>query len=197
MRPSWEDRGSALAKMKEKQKHQEEFGKAMGPTKRYMPDEIIEKNFRAHEAKADAREAADKQRAEDGNLMMRRAIAEQVKEKQARLDAEREEESKRSTRFKRVVNTLEEVEKEASKEERVVAVHHKGLLEAQMRDNLVRKQVFPMTQVEKSLNADMLRKVEVGTSGCTSRLHCMSNDQTHHVIDTHVEPPLLELNYIL
>jgi hypothetical protein len=39
--------------------------------------------------------------------MMRRAIAEQVKEKQARLDAEREEETKRSTRFKRVVNTLE------------------------------------------------------------------------------------------
>ena len=126
--------------------------------------------------------------------MMRRAIAEQVKEKQARLDAEREEETKRSTRFKRVVNTLEEVEKEASKEERVVAVHHKGLLEAQMRDNLVRKQVFPMTQVEKSLNADMLRKVEVGTSGCKSRLYCKSNDQTRHVIDTHFEPSLLELN---
>ena len=47
LRKQEEDRGSALAKMKEKQQAQEKFGKAMGPTKRYMPDEIIEKNFQA------------------------------------------------------------------------------------------------------------------------------------------------------
>ena len=32
-------------------------------------------------------------------------------------------------------------------------------LEAQMRDNLTRKAVFPMTETEKSFNADMLARV--------------------------------------
>ena len=36
---------------------------------------------------------------------------------------------------------------------------HRMELEAQMRDNLVRKAVFPMTDTEKSLNADMLARV--------------------------------------
>lgn len=154
-----------LKKMKEKQKHQEAFGNAIGPYKRYMPDEIIEKNFAEYERKADAREKRDAQKIVDGNLAMRRAIAEQVMAKQERLDRERAEEAKRHSRFAKVVNTLEDLEKEQSKEGRIKAVAHKGELEAQMRDNLVRKQVFPMTDVEKSLNADMLRKVAATTKG--------------------------------
>ena len=153
-----------LIKMKEKQKHQEAFGNAIGPYKRYMPDEIIEKNFAEYERKADERERRDAQKIVDGNLEMRRAIAEQVKSKQERLDRERAEESKRHERFAKVVNTLEEVEKEAGKEGRIKATYHRGELEAQMRDNLVRKQVFPMTDIEKSLNADMLRKVAATTT---------------------------------
>lgn len=149
-----------LAKMKEKQKSQEAFGNAIGPYKRYMPDEIIEKNFAEYERKADEREQRDAQKVVDGNLAMRRAIAEQVKMKQERLDRERAEDAKRHQRFAKVVNTLEEVEKEMSKEDRIKALSQRTELEAQMRDNLVRKQVFPMTETEKSLNADMLRRVE-------------------------------------
>jgi hypothetical protein len=149
-----------LAKMKEKQKHQEARGAAIGSYKRYMPDEIIEKNFAEYERKADEREERDRQKVVDGNLAMRRAIAEQVKMKQEKLDRERAEDGKRHQRFARVVNTLEDVEKEMSKEGRVKAVSHRAELEAQMRDNLTQKQVFPMTAIEKSLNADQLKRVK-------------------------------------
>ena len=91
---------------------------------------------------------------------VKKELAEQVKAKQERLDRERDEEARRYARFARVVDTLESAERESRREGFERAVRHKEELEAQMRDNMVRKKVFPMTATEKELNTALLQRVK-------------------------------------
>ena len=149
-----------LLKMKEKQKSQEAFGNAIGPYKRYMPDEIIEKNAANYDRLAAERDARDAKHQVDLNAAVKKELAEQVKAKQERLDRERDEEARRYARFARVVDTLESAERESRREGFERAVRHKEELEAQMRDNMVRKKVFPMTATEKELNTALLQRVK-------------------------------------
>ena len=58
-----------------------------------------------------------------------------------------------------MVNTLEDVEKTEQAEARARRVAHLRELEAQMRDNVERRQVFPMTETERALNSGLLERV--------------------------------------
>ena len=147
-----------IAKMKEKLDAQS-VGEPIPSYKRYMPDEVIERNARNYDRLGEEREARDVAKAEALAQETRRHLAEQVKWKQDKLDRERAAEAARHERFAYVVNTLEDVEKSEAAATRSMRVAHRMELEAQMRDNLVRKAVFPMTDTEKSLNADMLARV--------------------------------------
>jgi hypothetical protein len=149
-----------LLKMKEKQTSQEAFGNAIGPYKRYMPDEIIEKNAANYDRLAAERDARDAKHQVDLNAAVKKELAEQVKAKQERLDRERDEEARRYARFARVVDTLESAERDSKRDGFERAARHKEELEAQMRDNMVRKKVFPMTATEKELNTALLQRVK-------------------------------------
>ena len=148
-----------LEKMKAKQNSQMAATQTLLSHKRYMPDEVIERNAAAHDREAEEREARDAARRRDLDTKTRRALAEQIKFKQERLDRERAEETRRHQRFARVVNTLEDVEKTEQAEARARRVAHLRELEAQMRDNVERRQVFPMTATEKALNSGLLERV--------------------------------------
>ena len=147
-----------IRKMKEKLDAQS-VGEPVPSYKRYMPDDVIERNARNYDRLGEEREARDLARAEALAAETRRHLAEQVKWKQDKLDRERAAEAARHERFAHVVDVLEDVEKAEAEKTRNARVAHRLELEAQMRDNLTRKAVFPMTETEKSLNADMLARV--------------------------------------
>ena len=147
-----------IRKMKEKLDAQS-VGEPVPSYKRYMPDDVIERNARNYDRLGEEREARDLARSQALAAETRRHLAEQVKWKQDKLDRERAAEAARHERFAHVVDVLEDVEKAEAEKARDARVAHRLELEAQMRDNLTRKAVFPMTETEKSLNADMLARV--------------------------------------
>ena len=147
-----------IEKMKAKQNSALSTAEAY-PQKRYMPDDVIERNARNYDRLGEEREARDLARSQALAAETRRHLAEQVKWKQDKLDRERAAEAARHERFAHVVDVLEDVEKAEAEKARDARVAHRLELEAQMRDNLTRKAVFPMTETEKSLNADMLARV--------------------------------------
>jgi len=150
-----------LAAMKEKQKAAETAGAAIGEYKRWMDEKIIERNFAEREAMLDKAEEEAIKKVHEGNMEMRRVIAEQVKEKKERLAKEKMNENSRYHKFTKVLSSLDTMEKAQMMEEKHQALQWKAELEAQMRDNLVRKQVFPMTATERALNADLINNVEI------------------------------------
>ena len=147
-----------IEKMKAKQNSALSTAEAY-PQKRYMPDDVIERNAARYDRLAAEREARDLEAAAERDFQTRVALGEQVKAKQERLDRERRNEMRRHERFASVLNTLEDVEKSEKAEERARRVAHLAELEAQMRDNAERKRVFPMTATEKALNSGLLERV--------------------------------------
>ena len=127
--------------------------------RRYYDDATIARNAAAADFKAATRETLDLERAQTLAMNTKRALGEQIRAKQERLDRERVDAANKHKRFARVVDTLERVEKTSLADQRANRVAHLKQLEQQMRDNQLRKTVFPMTNTERALNSGLLAQV--------------------------------------
>mmetsp|Transcript_32293 Transcript_32293/g.102706 ORF Transcript_32293/g.102706 Transcript_32293/m.102706 type:complete len:466 (-) Transcript_32293:93-1490(-) len=154
----------ALAKMEEDQRKKREKAQKTYETKSNQEKEEldkIEKHAKAYEAAAvrrdEARKAAVVQREED----VKKALAKQLAEKQARKAALKEEEVARYEQFMNEQKEMEEAVKARKAAERSRMLSYKAELQAQMDDNAVRRRQGAMDPVEKSMNKKLLE--EIGT----------------------------------
>jgi len=154
-----EDRNKYLLEMKRKQEIAEAAGAARGSYKKWMDEKIIEKNWRAHETMLDAKEEATIQRIHAGNMEMRRVLALQLQEKQAKKKDLSAKEEARVKQFNAGLEAIEAREKRFQNVSKDKALKHKAELEAQMRDNQIRKSKVVMNDVERTMNADLLKKI--------------------------------------
>ena len=145
-----------LAKLKAAQARRELDAQQRGPAKRYMPEEVIDKNHKAYEKAKEEEEAARLKRIQDNHDEMRRVLAEQLKEKEMRKVADAEEESKRVASFLQSLKKEDELEEIRKVKIRQKAMRHKVELEAQIVEEQERKHNESMTDLEKKLNKDIL-----------------------------------------
>jgi len=157
------DRERYLEEMKRKQAIQEAAGAARGAYKRWMDEKIIEKNFAEREAQLDKREEASFKKIELGNLEMRRVLAEQLKEKQTRKLTDAEKEAQRVAKFNAGLEAIEQREAEWKERTAAKQARHRQELDAQIKDNQERKKVVLMSDTERKLNHNLLKKIESTT----------------------------------
>ena len=149
-----------LAKLKAAQARRELDAQQRGPAKRYMPEDVIEKNHREYEAAKAKEEAARLKRIQDNHDEMRRVLAVQLKEKEKRKIADAEEESKRVASFLESLKKEDELEEMKKVNIRAKAMKHKIELEAQIVMEQERKHNESMTDLEKKLNKDILGELK-------------------------------------
>jgi len=127
--------------------------------KRWVDPAVIEKHWRENEAKLDADDKARKQRAHDTALAMQRRLEEQMKEREDAKEAvRRADEAKAAVVLQRAA--AEEEREQAKRSARDSAkLKFKMQLEQQMKDNVARRRNQPISDVERSLNRDLLAKV--------------------------------------
>ena len=145
-----------LAKLKAAQARRELDAQQRGPAKRYMPEDVIEKNHREYEAAKAKEESARLKRIQDNHDEMRRVLAVQLKEKEKRKIADAEEEAKRVASFLESLKKEDELEEMKKVNIRAKAMKHKIELEAQIVMEQERKHNESMTDLEKKLNKDIL-----------------------------------------
>lgn len=163
------ERQQLLEKVKAVQNRQAEDAKQRPPFKRWVAEEIIEKQFQEKQAalvaeeerrKAAQRAAAAKFRADIGGQLGEKEAA-----KLAALKAKREE-------LVALMADLEVCKKtgvEAKAAELAKMHTFKAELDAQIEDNQARRTASSMSDTERKLNAKLLREAEAAAAGGTIR----------------------------
>uniref|UniRef100_A0A7R9YSI7 Trichohyalin-plectin-homology domain-containing protein n=1 Tax=Chlamydomonas euryale TaxID=1486919 RepID=A0A7R9YSI7_9CHLO len=152
-------RKALLDKNRVRQTLQEIAASGREESKRWLPQEIIDKQYRERE---DARAKEEEERiarVKAGAKAAYQSLAEQVKEREEakRLDKTRD------LQAARMVLDRVQREQDAEAERRRLAeaekLKFKTELEAQMKDNAQRRRVAPMTSIERLINHKMLDEV--------------------------------------
>jgi hypothetical protein len=154
------ERRALLDKNRTKQTLQEVAASGREESKKWMPQEIIDRQYKAAEDARNKEEDDRKARTKAGAKAAYQTLADQIKEQ---TEAKRQDRERDEAAAKMV---LERVQRETLVEDaKKVAAHDrklkfKGELEAQMKDNAQRRRVAPMTSIERSLNNKVLDQVE-------------------------------------
>ncbi|KAG1667372.1 hypothetical protein FOA52_001432 [Chlamydomonas sp. UWO 241] len=154
------ERKALLDKNRTKQTLQEIAASGRAESKRWLPQEIIDRQYKAAEDARNKEEDDRKACTKAGAKAAYQTLAEQMKEREEvkRQDRERDQQAAKMV--------LERVQRESLVEEAKKAAAHdrklqfKEELEAQMKDNAQRRRVAPMTSIERSLNTKVLDQVE-------------------------------------
>jgi len=137
-------------------------GGAPRPLKQWMDEGIIERNAAEREALLDKMEEEKMEKQLNNNLEMRKVLAAQLKEKEARKHHASALEAERVNKFNSALKESEHREQKYKAGLHEKRLLNKADLETQMRENALRRTTEPaMNQVEKTLNSKLLDKVSV------------------------------------
>jgi len=153
------ERAERLIKLKAIQAAQEAEAKLRPESKKWIDPAIIEKYYKERED-ARAREDDERQRRlkEGGKAMAERLAAQIVERQEAKMKQREEDEAA----AKRVLDRVAQEEAREQERQRKMAaekLRFRAELEAQMKENALRRRVAPMTLTERQINAQLLDKV--------------------------------------
>jgi len=154
------DRQMLVQRVTEIQNRQQARAQTLPPYKQFVPEEVINAQFQAHEAYLDEKERRTKENIKKSNWQNKLELDRQVQEKLMKA----EEDKKRDLAY----GTVFVKDSEAAKQEEIhrklamlsTAKAYKQQLQEQMQADAIRKKEALMTDVEKRLNHQLLSKVE-------------------------------------
>ncbi|KAK3262215.1 hypothetical protein CYMTET_28915 [Cymbomonas tetramitiformis] len=153
------ERKEKMSKIKSKQdKLLAVANSAPRPIKKWMDEDVIDRNFKEREAVLDAEEDARMERVQESNLEMRRVLAAQLREKESRKKNLNAAEAQRVAQFNVSLKESESREAQYKAHLQDKRLQNKADLEAQMREKAMSLDQA-MNAVERTLNSKLLDKV--------------------------------------
>ncbi|KAL4855653.1 hypothetical protein ACK3TF_003744 [Chlorella vulgaris] len=161
------ERQQLLERVRAVQNRQAEDAAQRPPFKRWVAEEIIERQFQEKQAALDAEEARRKNVATDAAVRLRKDIGEQCGAREAERVAELQQKRRDLEKVMADLEVCRKTEKAVKLAELVKTRAFKAELDQQIADNQVRRSVAAMTETERKLNAKLLREVDAaaGQSG--------------------------------
>jgi len=154
------DRRKKVDEIKKKQESLSNISEPR-PLKKWMDESIIERNAEKREEMLDRLEDEKADKAMRENLEMRKVLAAQLQEKDARKSHASAVEAARVTKFNQAIKSSEAREHSHKDKLHQNAVKNKKELEDQMRENAMRRNTeAAMNSVEKTLNTKLLQKAD-------------------------------------
>lgn len=153
------DRKALLTKNRIKQTLQEQAASQREESKRWMPQEIIDKAYREAEDRRAAEEVA---RAAKVRANAQKAVATyagQIKEREAAKLAQRKEDERLAAIVMETARRKTEEEDAKLRARHQAGQRFKAELEAQMKHNAAKRRVAPMSEAERKINTQLLDKV--------------------------------------
>ncbi|KAI3423837.1 hypothetical protein D9Q98_009673 [Chlorella vulgaris] len=158
------ERQQLLERVRAVQNRQAEDAAQRPPFKRWVAEEIIERQFQEKQAALDAEEARRKNVATDAAVRLRKDIGEQCGAREAERVAELQQKRWDLEKVMADLEVCRKTEKAVKQAELVKMREFKAELDQQIADNQVRRSVAAMTETERKLNAKLLREVDAAAS---------------------------------
>ncbi|EFN54646.1 hypothetical protein CHLNCDRAFT_135206 [Chlorella variabilis] len=161
------ERQQLLERVRAVQNRQAEDAAQRPPFKRWVAEEIIERQFQEKQAALAAEEARRKARAAEAAAKLRADIGEQRSQREAARLQELQEKRRELVALMANLEVCRKTAAEAKAAELAKMRAFKAELDQQITDNQARRSVAAMTETERKLNAELLREVEAAASGGT------------------------------
>ncbi|KAL4432214.1 hypothetical protein ABPG77_005976 [Micractinium sp. CCAP 211/92] len=159
------ERQQLLEKVKAVQNRQAEDAKQRPPFKRWVAEEIIEKQFQEKQAMLAAEEERRKAAQRAAAAKFRADIGGQLGEKEAARQAALQAKRKELVALMADLEVCKKTGAEAKAAELAKMRAFKAELDAQIEDNQARRSASSMTDVERKLNAKLLREADAAIAG--------------------------------
>ncbi|KAL4421469.1 hypothetical protein ABPG75_010760 [Micractinium tetrahymenae] len=159
------ERQQLLEKVKAVQNRQAEDAKQRPPFKRWVAEEIIEKQFQEKQAALAAEEERRKAAQRAAAARFRADIGGQLAEKEAARLAELRAKREELVALMADLEVCKKTGAEAKAAELARMRAFKADLDAQIEDNQARRHLSSMSDAERKLNAKLLREVEAAAAG--------------------------------
>lgn len=155
------ERQERLEKMRAVQAKQADMASTMKPYKQWIDPALIEKYFQEREEALDKEQAKRQAALKSKTKEMIASLDVQVKEREKARAELRQIEQLRAKELLERVKKGEEEEKARKARLAENKIKFRDQLETQLKDNAQRRRVAPMSETEKLINAQLLKRVDV------------------------------------
>lgn len=155
-----QERLTRLEKLKAVQARQADIASTMQPYKQWIDPALIDRYYKEREDALDREEKRRQDALKVKNKEMVSSLEVQVKEREKVREQMKSLEQQRAKELLERVKKAEEEEKLRLQREVEKKLKFKNELETQMKDNAHRRRVAPMSETEKLINNELLKKVD-------------------------------------